>query len=142
MYRADDILVKVDRCSMAVSLEARAPLLDHVLADFVNGLPTSYKLKGGVSKLIFREAMKPLVPPAVLDRPKRGFSMPLRAWLRGPLRAFAEESLLDSGAPLFDTNAVVKILDGEDTRIPNWETLVWTLLSLGAWAGEQPTRPW
>jgi len=141
-YLVDDILTKVDRCSMAVSLEARVPLLDHEFADYVNGLPTAYKLSGGVSKLIFRQAMKPFVPQAVLGRPKQGFGMPLRAWLRGPLRAFAEESLFDSGAALFDAPTVAGILDGKDTGMPNWERRAWALLSLGAWAGEQPTRPW
>jgi asparagine synthase (glutamine-hydrolysing) len=141
-YLVDDILVKVDRCSMATSLEARVPLLDHVLAEYVNGLPTSYKLAGSVSKKVFRETMRPFLPESTLTRPKRGFGMPLRSWLRGPLRHFAEEALLDPASRLFDEQVVLKILDGDSTSMQNWERRVWLLLSLGAWAGEQATRPW
>ncbi len=141
-YLVDDILVKVDRCSMATSLEARVPLLDHELADFVNGLPSAYKLKGNTSKLLFREAMKPYLPTATLNRTKKGFGMPLRVWLRGPLRSFAEEALLDSGGPLFDEQAVTEILYGDPGSMLNWERRAWLLLSLGAWVGEQASRPW
>jgi asparagine synthase (glutamine-hydrolysing) len=86
-YLADDILVKVDRMSMAASLEARVPLLDHRLVEFAFGLPAALKLSGGQTKVLLRRAVRALLPARILNRPKQGFSIPLKHWLRGPLRA-------------------------------------------------------
>ena len=85
-YLPGDILTKVDRASMAVSLEARVPLLDHPLVEFALGLPAAFKIRGGTGKRVFRRAIRELVPPAVLEHPKLGFAVPLAAWFRGPLR--------------------------------------------------------
>jgi asparagine synthase (glutamine-hydrolysing) len=85
-YLPLDILTKVDRMTMAHSLEARPPLLDHHLVEAVFALPSSLKLSHGRQKLVLKRAVADLVPPAILDRPKRGFGVPIRRWFRGPLR--------------------------------------------------------
>jgi asparagine synthase (glutamine-hydrolysing) len=90
---AGDMLVKVDRMSMAASLEVRCPLLDHKLAEFAATLPHSWKMEGGVGKALFRQALGDRLPPEVLRRGKMGFGVPLPIWFRGPLREILWDSL-------------------------------------------------
>ena len=92
-YLADDILAKVDRMSMAASVEARVPLLDYRIVEFALSLPPAMKLRGGRTKQILRRAVAGRLPPAVLQQPKRGFSIPLKNWLRGPLRPMLTDLL-------------------------------------------------
>jgi asparagine synthase (glutamine-hydrolysing) len=136
MYLQDDILVKVDRASMACSLEVRAPMLDYRFVELVSRLPTSWKLKGMTTKHLFKRAMKPWLPSGIVDRPKKGFGIPVAEWLRGSLRGL----MLDLLSParltrqgILDPSAVAGLIRDHlvgrhDNRKP-----LWTLLMLQLW---------
>jgi asparagine synthase (glutamine-hydrolysing) len=134
-YLPDDLLAKVDRASMAVSLEVRAPLLDHRVVEFSWRVPASLKLRGTLGKWILRQVLYRRVPKALVERPKMGFSVPIDRWLRGPLRTWAEgllshEALADSG---LDSRAIGRVWkDLVDGRRPAGAAL-WAVIMFQAW---------
>jgi asparagine synthase (glutamine-hydrolysing) len=131
----DDMLVKVDRASMAVSLEARVPLLDHRFVEMSWRLPHRAKVRDGRGKWLLRQVLARHVPPAVTDRPKIGFDPPLGSWLRGPLRDWARDLLsADRLAPLgIDPAPVAAALDEHERGRFQHDYRLWTLLALQAW---------
>jgi asparagine synthase (glutamine-hydrolysing) len=136
-YLADDILVKVDCSSMAVSLEARVPLLDHYLADYVNGLPPSYKLLNGRGKRLLKNIMEPYLPQDILYRPKKGFSIPLRSWLMGPLNSYVKGIFLDNPMSLFDPEGIRNMMEILKNSKRDLCSQIWKLISFGFWADQQ-----
>jgi asparagine synthase (glutamine-hydrolysing) len=136
-YLPDDILTKVDRASMAVSLEAREPLLDYRLVEFAWTLPLAMKVRGGKGKQILRRVLDRYVPPALIDRPKMGFGIPLESLLRGRLRDWAE-SLLDPAAMraegLLDVADVRAKWDEHLRGNDQWKYHVWAILMFRAWS--------
>jgi asparagine synthase (glutamine-hydrolysing) len=135
-YLADDILVKVDRMSMAHSLEVRVPLLDHRLVEFVATLPSQWKLHGSTTKVLLRAALEGRVPSAAFDREKHGFISPIGRWLRGSLAGYVEDTLCSARATArgyFDPTTVRRLwVDHRDGR-GNFEHEIWMLLSLELW---------
>jgi len=135
-YLPDDLLAKVDRASMAVSLEVRAPILDHRLVEFSWRLPRALKIRGAIGKWILRQVLYRRVPRAIVERPKMGFSVPIDRWLRGPLRSWAESVLPGHGGDddgLLDTAAVRRAWnDVQDGRRPAGAAL-WAVLMFQAW---------
>jgi asparagine synthase (glutamine-hydrolysing) len=135
VYLADDLLAKVDRASMAVSLEAREPLLDHRLIEFSWRLDRRFKIRDGRGKWVLKEVLYSLVDRSLVDRPKTGFTVPIAAWLRGPLRHWAEELLLDRRmtAPWLSNAAAESawsaFLRGRDELALG----LWALVMLHAW---------
>ena len=133
----DDILSKVDRTSMLVSLEARVPLLDHVLMEYVATMPTALKLSDAGGKAIFKHAMADALPHDVLHRPKMGFGVPLARWFRAELGDHAREVLLDGRTRrrgLLDTDAVASLLEEHRSGHRDRATLLWAVLCLEEWA--------
>lgn len=145
-YLPGDILTKVDRATMGVSLEGRIPFLDPRVAEFAWRLPMSQKLGQGEGKRIVRELVYRHVPRELMDRPKSGFGVPIRSWLRGPLRDWAESLLnhakLASGG-FFDATLVRAHWAGHQSGRRNWDARLWPLLMFQAWLDEGvvPCRP-
>jgi len=135
-YLADDILYKVDRISMAHSLEVRPPFLDDRIVDFANRLPDDYRLRGSKSKYILRKLMEKKLPPSVLDRPKIGFDIPIHEWFRGILRPLLLETLTEEAVTatgLFRWPYVRRLLKDHVERRANLGYHLWGLLVLFIW---------
>jgi asparagine synthase (glutamine-hydrolysing) len=132
----DDILTKVDRMSMAVSLEAREPLLDHRLLEFAATVPSALKIKSGRRKYLLRRLLENRVPKAIVDRPKQGFAAPIAEWLRGPLRPTVDALLLDGrlrDRGLFDPPVVRRLWREHREGAQNHRHRLWSLVMLELW---------
>ena len=130
-YLPGDILTKVDRASMAHSLEVRVPLLDHKFVEWANGLPPSWKLRGREGKYIFKKALEPRVPDDILYRPKQGFAVPLSHWFRNELRdrvkrIISEGALAETG--YFDMAEISRLVDQHQSGIREHGPTIWALL--------------
>ncbi|KVN71025.1 asparagine synthase (glutamine-hydrolyzing) [Burkholderia ubonensis] len=139
-YLPTDILTKVDRAAMAVSLETRMPFLDHHVVEFAWRLPASVRLPDGRSKVLLRRLLDAYVPASLIDRPKQGFCAPIDHWLRGSLRDWAEAllhpaRLREEG--FFDAAAVERLWRQHQTGRMNWQHQLWTVLMFQAWLEAQ-----
>jgi asparagine synthase (glutamine-hydrolysing) len=135
-YLVDDIMTKVDKMSMAVSLESREPLLDHKLLEFAATVPTSLKLKNGQSKYLLRRLLERRIPKSIVDRPKHGFEAPIGEWLRGPLAPLVDGLLTDGrlrDRGIFDDRAVARIWHEHRGGRHDHRHRLWTLVMLELW---------
>lgn len=135
-YLPDDILVKVDRAAMAASLETRVPMIDHRVFEFAQSLPLGYKVRGGKGKWLLRQLLYRYVPRELVDRPKKGFSVPVAAWLRGPLKdwgaALLEPARLRRDG-LFHAGPIVRKWEEHQRGSHDWGTHLWSILMTQAW---------
>ena len=132
-YLPDDILAKVDRASMAVSLEVRAPLLDHKLIEHVASMPSDLKLRGRCGKYIFKKTMAPLLPPDVVERRKQGFAVPLNRWFREELRDLAHEALLTTDDGILDPGFLKTIWNQHQRGTYDRSAHLWAVLMYRKW---------
>ncbi len=136
-YLVDDILTKVDRASMANSLEVRVPLLDHLAVELAAKMPSSFKLRGGDTKYILKKVAEQYLPREILSRKKKGFDMPVKEWLKKELRPLGEEVLLGSrfkDRGLFDRNCAKRMWDRHLSGVRDFSQQLWGLLSFELWA--------
>ena len=135
-YLPDDILVKVDRAAMGVSLETRAPFLDHRVVELSTRIPIDFKINNGVGKKILRNILYRYVPRELIERPKHGFGIPLGDWLRGPLKEWAEEYLNENRIEqegFFNSKKIRTRWEEHISKKRNWEHSIWSILMFESW---------
>jgi asparagine synthase (glutamine-hydrolysing) len=147
-YLPDGLLVKVDIATMAHGLEARSPFIDHKVMEFAATLPSSMKVRHRTTKYILKEAFRTRLPADIIDRPKKGFSVPLRHWFRHELKEFAYDTLLDGRARqrgYFNMPQIERLLDEHASGTRDWQENIWILLMLELWhrtfIDRPPTKP-
>ena len=135
-YLPEDILTKVDRASMAVSLEARVPLLDHRIAEFAYALPLEMRCRGRVRKYLLRKLLYKYLPVELFNRPKQGFGIPLEEWLRSGIRPYLEEYLNPERIKqdgIFNPALVSSLMKRHLSGRYNYQYLLWALLQFQMW---------
>jgi asparagine synthase (glutamine-hydrolysing) len=132
-YLTDDILTKVDRASMAVSLEVRCPLLDHKVMELLARIPSGLKLRGTMGKYLFKKAMEPVLPKSTIYRTKMGFGVPLADWFRGGIRKFAKNYIVDREDSYLSTQFVRRIWDQHQSGIRDRSAQLWNILMFRLW---------
>lgn len=135
-YLPDDLLVKVDRASMAMGLECRAPFLDHRVIEFALSMTLDQKMMNGQPKGLLKELLSLYLPKSLFDRPKQGFGMPINVWLRGPLREWARNMIYGdtiNSLGFINVNGARQMLEEHLNEERNWQHQLWTLLMLLAW---------
>jgi asparagine synthase (glutamine-hydrolysing) len=133
-YLPDDLLVKLDRASMAHSMEARSPFLDHEFVEFAAQIPAKYKWRQGKKKWILKQAFENYIPETVQGRSKQGFSVPVDAWFRGELRDLAREKIERLGdRTLFDANTLENKINAHMSSDTNYGHHLWDLVVLEMW---------
>ena len=140
-YLPDDILVKVDRATMAVGLESRAPFLDHRVVELADRLPISMLVRGRQTKWILRQMLARYIPASLFGGPKQGFGAPIGTWLRGPLRDWAEDLLSPSALAADDMLAAGPIRELWQEHLSgaqNWQYRLWVVLMFQAWRRRWP----
>ncbi len=132
----DSVLMKVDKMSMAHSLEVRPPFLDHRVVEFCYSLPTALKLRGFTTKWLLKQAIEPRLPPGIARRKKQGFSFPMKNWLRGELMEFARGEIFGSSlvAEFFEPRGIERVWREHQSKRHNHSHLLWTLLNLALWS--------
>lgn len=134
-YLVGDILTKVDRASMATSLEVREPLLDHPTMEWVSGLPPELKLRGGEGKYILKKALEPYLPHDIMYRPKQGFGVPLASWFRGPLKERVRNAVLGptlAATGMFNQRYLQELVEHHQSGLRDYSAPLWTLLMFEA----------
>ena len=132
-YLVDDILTKVDRASMANSLEVRCPLLDHKLMELVARIPSDLKLRGTQGKYVFKKALERVVPREILTRSKKGFAVPVAEWFRGELKEMAHEVLLERRDDVLNRSFVESCWNQHQRGQRDWSALLWCVLMFRTW---------
>jgi len=140
-YLTDDILAKVDRASMANSLEVRCPLLDHTLMELVATIPTTLKLRGKVGKYLLKKSMEPLLPREIIYREKMGFGVPLGEWFRNGIKDFAHHYIIESVDPYLSTRFVNKIWEQHQAGLRDRSAQLWSILMFRLWH-QREIQPW
>jgi asparagine synthase (glutamine-hydrolysing) len=147
-YLVGDINTKVDRASMAHSLEVREPLMDHPLIEWLGTLPSSFKVRRGEGKALLKDAMKPYLPADLMHRPKQGFAVPLSRWFRGPLRDRMRDAILGErleATGYFDRRYLQQMVEQHASGSRDYSAPLWTLLMFDAFlanvAQAEPSRP-
>jgi asparagine synthase (glutamine-hydrolysing) len=138
-YLPDDLLVKMDIATMAYSVEARSPLLDHVVMEFAASVPPEYKLANGSGKVLLKRALRPFLPAEVLTRPKMGFSVPIARWLREELQELPGDILLDPRTidrGYFRRSEVEALIREHQENVADHSRRLWMLLQLEIWHRE------
>jgi asparagine synthase (glutamine-hydrolysing) len=140
VYLADDILVKVDRMSMATSLETRAPFLDTDVMELAFSMPAHLKIRGATRKFVLKRALDGVVPPQILDRRKEGFSIPMKNWLRHELKPLMERLLAPERVRqrgLLEPSEVTRLMDEHTAGQANHAHVLFSLMVFERWAEQQ-----